>query len=164
MIAKPLLPQQTVTMKGDAPSRDLVEIIQRIVQDILSGEEAVAGLDARTDALEAVAISSAPGSAPRYACRAWVNFNGTGTVAIRASGNVASITDNGAGDYTVNFTTAMPDADYVVLVSSGDNTTAPFAFVADATAARTTTSVRVRTTSGAFVQTDSSRVNVAIFR
>jgi hypothetical protein len=52
------------------------------------------------------------GSAPIYACRAWVNFNGTGTVAILASGNVSSITDNGVGDYTVNFTTAMPDANY----------------------------------------------------
>lgn len=55
---------------------------------------------------------NASGTAPIYACRAWVNFNGTGTVAIRASGNVSSITDNGTGDYTVNFTTAMPDANY----------------------------------------------------
>jgi len=54
------------------------------------------------------------GTAPVYAARAWVNFNGTGTVAIRASGNVTSITDNGTGDYTVNFTTAMPDANYEV--------------------------------------------------
>lgn len=45
-------------------------------------------------------------------CRAWVNFNGTGTVAIRASFNVSSITDNGTGDYSVNFTNAMPDANY----------------------------------------------------
>lgn len=52
------------------------------------------------------------GSAPIYAARAWVNFNGTGTVAIRASGNVSSITDNGTGAYTVNFSTAMPDASY----------------------------------------------------
>ncbi len=57
---------------------------------------------------------NASGSAPVYACRAWVNFNGTGTVAIRASGNVSSITDNGTGDYTANFTTAMPDANYSV--------------------------------------------------
>ena len=57
---------------------------------------------------------NATGEAPIYACRAWVNFNGTGAVAIRASGNVSSITDNGAGDYTVNFTTAMPDANYSV--------------------------------------------------
>jgi len=49
---------------------------------------------------------------PAYDCRAWVNFNGTGAVSIRASGNVSSITDNGTGDYTVNFTTAMPDVDY----------------------------------------------------
>jgi len=55
---------------------------------------------------------NASGSAPVYACRAWVNFNGTSTVAIRASGNVSSITDNGTGDYTINFTTAMPDANY----------------------------------------------------
>jgi hypothetical protein len=44
--------------------------------------------------------------------RAWVNFNGTGTVAIRANGNVSSITDNGTGDYTVNFATALTDANY----------------------------------------------------
>ena len=50
--------------------------------------------------------------ATAYGCRAWVNFNGTGTVAINASGNVTSITDNGVGDYTVNFTNAMPDINY----------------------------------------------------
>jgi len=55
------------------------------------------------------------GSAPIYGARAFVNFNGTGVVAIRASGNVSSITDNGTGDYTVNFTTAMADADYVIV-------------------------------------------------
>ena len=55
-------------------------------------------------------LNSGYGSvATAYGCRAWVNFNGTGTVAIRASGNVSSITDNGTGDYTVNLTTAMPD-------------------------------------------------------
>ena len=57
------------------------------------------------------------GSAPIYGARAWVNFNGTGTVAINASGNVTSITDNGVGDYTVNFTTAMPDANYTAIVT-----------------------------------------------
>lgn len=62
---------------------------------------------------------NATGSAPIYACRAWVNFNGTGTVAIRASGNVSSITDNGTGNYTINFTTAMPDTYYVVTGFSG---------------------------------------------
>ena len=60
---------------------------------------------------------NASGSAPIYACRAWVNFNGTGTVAIRASGNVTSITDNGLGNYRVNFTNAMPDANYAFTAS-----------------------------------------------
>jgi hypothetical protein len=55
---------------------------------------------------------NANGDAPIYACRAWVNFNGTGRVAIRASGNVSSITDNAVGRYTVNFATAMPDTYY----------------------------------------------------
>jgi len=49
-----------------------------------------------------------------FRCRAWVNFNGSGTVAIRDSGNVSSITDNGTGDYSVNFTTAMSDTNYCI--------------------------------------------------
>jgi hypothetical protein len=55
--------------------------------------------------------------------KAWVNFNGTGTVAIRASYNVTSITDNGTGDYTVNFTTALTDANYAVTGNAGFGTT-----------------------------------------
>ncbi len=56
--------------------------------------------------------------AKTYGCRAWVNFNGIGTVAIRASGNVSSITDNGTGKFTVNFTNAMPDIGYSANISS----------------------------------------------
>jgi hypothetical protein len=52
-----------------------------------------------------------------YGCRAWVNFNGTGTIAIRASANVTSLTDNGTGNYTVNLTNAMPDANYSVVAN-----------------------------------------------
>jgi hypothetical protein len=70
--------------------------------------------------IRATTISNAAGTGPitmtgQYAAKAWVNFNGTGTVAIRESGNVGSITDNGTGDYTVNFTTAMTDANYSVV-------------------------------------------------
>ena len=68
---------------------------------------------ARLTAAGLLQFNSGYGSvATAYGCRAWVNFNGTGTVAIRASGNVSSITDGGTGTYTVNFTTAMPDANY----------------------------------------------------
>jgi len=55
-----------------------------------------------------------------FRVRAWVNFNGDGTVAIRSSGNVSSITDNAPGDYTVNFTTSIPDANYAVSISACD--------------------------------------------
>jgi hypothetical protein len=109
------------------------------------------------------------GTAPVYAARAWVNFNGTGTVAISASGNVSSITDNSAGNYTVNFTTAMPDANYCVTGSAK--------YLASATGqnlrvgtqaygtAVTTTAVIVNVTSaGNASETDAEMVNVAIFR
>ena len=83
-----------------------------------------------------------------YKCRAWVNFNGTGTVAIRASGNVSSITDNGTGDYTINFTTAMPDANYCSVFSANDaagsGTNSPIGTGKRGTA-QTTTQVGVRT-------------------
>jgi len=96
---------------------------------------------------------NASGSAPIYACRAWVNFNGTGTVAIRASGNVSSITDNGVGDYTVNFTTAMPDNNYSFNGTSGGSATTYGIVVTEANS-RTTTSIRYNTainTGTAFV-------------
>ena len=59
-------------------------------------------------------IKDAAGLREFFPCTAWVNFNGTGTVAIRDSGNVSSITDNGTGNYTINFVTAMDDGDYSV--------------------------------------------------
>jgi hypothetical protein len=67
---------------------------------------------------------NAAGSAPIYAARAFVNFNGSGVLAIRASGNVTSVTDNGVGDYTVNLTTAMSDVNYCWQVThNGDRAT-----------------------------------------
>lgn len=106
-----------------------------------------------------------------YACRAWVNFNGTGTVAIRASGNVSSITDNGVGDYTVNFTTAMSDANYSLVYSAAPNYGVASSqsfnlFHSAGTAsevAPTTTAARFNTGSTGGYH-DSKYVTVAIFR
>lgn len=61
---------------------------------------------------------NATGSAPVYACRAWVNFNGSGVIIVRASGNVTSVVDSAVGDFTVNFTIAMPDTNYAVAGSA----------------------------------------------
>ena len=69
--------------------------------------------------IDSAQVATVSGTAPLYMCRAWVNFNGTGTVAIRASGNVSSVTDNGTGDYTVNMATAMPDANYSFAATLG---------------------------------------------
>jgi len=76
----------------------------------------------RIDSSGNLKFNSGYGSvATAYGCRAWVNFNGTGTVAIRDSGNVSSITDSGVGIYLVNFTTNMPDINYSVSLVSGSN-------------------------------------------
>lgn len=54
----------------------------------------------------------------QFLCKAWVNFNGSGTVSIRASGNVSSITDNATNNYTVNFTSAMPNTNYATIATA----------------------------------------------
>lgn len=105
-----------------------------------------------------------------YGCRAWVNFNGTGTVAIRASGNVTSITDNGTGDYTVNFTTAMPDANYSTTGfawASNKNCCAIFLGPKTTTTnPQTTTTVRVATRDNISetILYDADVIDVSIFR
>ena len=98
---------------------------------------------------------------PRFGCRAWVNFNGTGVVAIRASGNVSSITDNGTGDYTVNFTTALSDANYAVIGSAFTNVTGSAGPNLNTTP--TTSSVRVYTGNPASFA-DATGCYFAIFR
>jgi hypothetical protein len=98
-------------------------------------------------------------------CRAWVNFDGTGTVAIRASFNVSSITDNGTGNYTVNFTNAMPDANYATVCEVGGTTVSGSRNITTMYNP-TTTSVSV---AGGYDDSDNSLgdkvyFNVAIFR
>lgn len=137
---------------------DGADLTGTVAASLLTGDVAAARI---TGAL------NASGSAPIYACRAWVNFNGTGTVAIRASGNVSSITDNGTGDYTVNFTTAMPDANYAVTgsVNTVSGNVGIFTSVINSTDFnKTTTSVRVNSYNQAGTLFDTNSVNVSIFR
>jgi len=109
-------------------------------------------------------------AATAYGCRAWVNFNGTGTVAIRASGNVSSITDNGTGNYTVNFTIAMPDANYGWEGSARFNTTSEANGILSTRSndAKTSSTLQVRSFDCAIASTtnpiDSSEINVTVFR
>jgi hypothetical protein len=101
--------------------------------------------------------------ATAYGCRAWVNFNGTGTVAIRASGNVSSITDNGTGDYTVNFTTAMPDANYNAVGISNDGSGGSTSVSGVFTYGTTTFRFQTVDCSGN-ADVDCANVNISIFR
>jgi hypothetical protein len=112
---------------------------------------------------------------PSYQCRAWVNFNGTGTVAIRASGNVSGITDNGTGDYTVNFATALSDANYSISaisvpISSGVDSRPVSVMIYGAyttgATTKTTTAVRIYTAGiGATLQPlDTFEINLSFFR
>ena len=107
-------------------------------------------------------MADPPGTAGLFFARAWVNFNGTGTVAIRASGNVSSITDVGPGDYTVNFTTNITDANYGVLFGSGGGSvTNPTSLIAGAI---TTSSFAARAFQGENVAFDQALCFAAVLR
>jgi hypothetical protein len=97
-------------------------------------------------------------------CRAWVNFNGTGTVAINAQFNVSSITDNGTGDYTVNFSNAMSDANYACIQSTGQRQTAALDYGWSGGYNSTTTSTRLITWGVGASAVDWQGVQIAIFR
>jgi len=100
-----------------------------------------------------------------YSCRAWVNFNGTGTVAIRASGNVSSITDGGVGIYTINFTTAMSDTNYCLAFGGGlNNTNAIVPTVPINDVAPTTSTCLINTVYANGILIDPAVVYCAIFR
>lgn len=101
-----------------------------------------------------------------YGCRAWVNFNGTGTVAIRASGNVSSITDNGTGNYTANFSNSMPDGNYACSLGIGnDSGSSGAGWWVSRLPTHSTTGCQIltgRPDNGAYA--DASVVNAAFFR
>jgi len=130
----------------------IVDVVKDIIQE---GNTSVEAVDTGTGGYVAVTVdgtetarfdsagdfqfNSGYGSvATAYGCRAWVNFNGTGTVAINMSGNVSSITDNGVGNYTVNFTTAMPDGNYAVGTSNSTGSSAARNVVSGAVSFTTT--------------------------
>jgi len=104
-----------------------------------------------------------PGLVGGMLCRAWVNFNGTGTVAIRASANVSSVTDNEAGNYTINFTTAMPDANYAISGNSQYANNVGQSFMEGPSDA-STTSCRVYNKTNNNVRLDSTFISVQVFR
>ena len=116
-------------------------------------------------------VSTSSANVIQGSAKAWVNFNGQGTVAIRSSYNVSSITDNGTGDYTVNFTNAMPNANYAVAATStfqagvsNAGAIASLRNTSNTTPSQTASSVRVLTIGvDNTAESDSCQVNVSVF-
>ena len=121
-----------------------------------------------TSIANVLSFNSGYGSAAvAYGTRAWVNFNGTGVVAIRNSGNVSTITDLGVGSYSVNFTTSMPDVNYSAHATVGYNGTVGSGIVASVdrnSAAAAVGSVRVYLFNTTFAVADSTDVFVSVTR
>lgn len=122
-----------------------------------------------TPNINSAQFATVSGTAPIYGARAWVNFNGTGTIGanqtIRASGNVTSVLKNGTGDYTVNISTAMPDANYAYFVYARDSAGSNNLLMSrDTGATPTAAAFRFVITNSASSATDVDMINVVIFR
>ena len=106
------------------------------------------------------------GSEDYFLARAWVNFNGTGTVAIRASGNVSSITDNGTGQYTTNFTSPVSDANYSATLGNArvDSNANASGMGFSKVHTRATTSLQILTGDSATGNVDHVHVDVTVTR
>ena len=160
----------------------IVDVVKDIIQE---GNTSVEAVDTGTGGYVAVTVdgtetarfdsagdfqfNSGYGSvATAYGCRAWVNFNGTNTVAIRASGNVPSITDINTGVYALNFATAMPDAHYSLAGAAGPGSANQTQFVLEIDIGNFNTSsanVNIGVTSnGSTTGTDASVITVMIVR
>ena len=146
-----------MTTSGTIPSSALTGALPAIDGSALTG-------------MTASSLSTASGSAPSYSARAWVNFKGSGTVTIKASGNVSSIADNGTGRYTLNFSTNMPDANYAIATTNASlNNNLSYYVLGlrnqNPPDVKSTSQVRMQCGNGATGgATDSANISVTIFR
>ena len=163
----------TVVLSNSCAANDTIEIVKwssvsianavLITGDTMTGDLTVPNVSITGN----LSFNSGYGSsAVAYGCRAWVNFNGTGTVAIRSSGNVTSITDNGTGDYTVNFTNALVAANSATHVTGSASSAAAFnySFGVTDSLAYSTTAVRVQSEKSDGTASDMPRMSVTVFR
>lgn len=148
--------------------QNLNVITEKIADDAVTNAKiapsAVSAVKIQNANVTAEKLSGAQtGTAPIYADRAWVNFNGTGTISVRESGNVASVTDLGVGNYSITFTTAMPSLYYVVRVTVGApvSNTGGFGCITNGSTP-TTSSFAITTFTDAGVVEDFGYVHVSV--
>jgi hypothetical protein len=160
---------------------DTDDTLKKITQTNLStqivGDASITAAKINGVAKDGSGADLSVGTAPVFGCRAWVNFDTTRDSSgasntsntnrfIRAGGNVTSVLKNGAGDYTITFTTAMPDANYTVVGSACYTYPAGLVFdvvVPFYSVAPTTAAVRIATGQGGSIR-DSETVNACVFR
>lgn len=162
-----------LTDKDGKPTSHNYRWMESVGSSVLDTQDSVTSLETSVTNLNAK-FANATGSAPLYYCRAWVNFNGQGTTGqnqtIRASGNVSSVFKNGLGDYTINFTTPMPDANYSMVGFSSnndDNANESYVISRQASGTYTSSSCRITNTENSGSGTgrgDSNIINVIFFR
>lgn len=151
---------RTVTLSGD-----LTVSSAATISGTNTGDQAVA-TQADMEAASSTTAVVTPGRAQYHpgVAKAWINFNGTGTVATRASHNVSSITDNGTGDYTVNFTTAMSSANWVPAGYAGDTgSSAGFGVTGATSQNQTTAGLRFSVKTYAGADSDAALVSLVCF-
>ena len=154
----------TVDGKLDSSSYTAADILAKLI----TVDGSASGLDAdlfrglEPDSFILDSDIAAPGAPPLFAVRAWVNFDGT-TASIRGSGNVSSITYDGTGLWTVNFTTPMPDLNYAAVVTIGALTNTASALT-PVILTRTVNSIQIQTRDVADVNRDTTYVAVAVVR
>lgn len=173
---KPHLDTYPLTVMNAAGSVDVLVLKPPSNADALTGTSTTEPitpanldyvLDTRVGTANAPDVKTAlnaSGSAPIYACRAWVVFNGTGTVSIRGSANVSSVTDQGTGKYKVNFTTAMANVDYSAHITNGGTTAISASRGRENDESRYTTSFSIQTSRyDSDLGSDCAWVNVTIY-
>jgi len=142
-----------VTGSGSGANAITIDASQNVA---MTASQTIAGNLTVTGSITGGSISVA------NSLKAWVNFNGTGTPAIRASGNVSSITDNGTGNYTVNFTTAISDANYACTATGDGTTSSTHCWVYAST--YTSSNVNLQMTNPAGTRVDPTVLSSSIFR
>lgn len=162
------------TVKANATSGSASPTDVALTANTFLGRSSAGNIAAKAMSDDAFAFNAAANNAAMRTAlgvdvnliKAWVNFNGTGTVAIRASFNVSSITDNGVGDYTINFNTALSDANYAVIGTCGDqpSSASPRAVMTSNASAPTTSACRICTTVAGTGAEDQSRISVQFLR
>ena len=151
--AQDIIPEPAKDEQVSVPT--INDEIRKVYSEISTTNTDIDALDTRIDELEAI-----PAVSSEKLVKAWINFNGTGTIAINDSYNVAGIVDNDTGDYTVTWDTDFANDDYAVVGMAEEDVGIGWVFVTGKTTGRAVGSVQIAVISDAGAQKDSAVISV----